>query len=92
MAQFWKRFVSGHRFSGAANGKFLTALASELAGHGTAAKAEIDFVALTARIEAAPFQSKIKSEIFQQTVQPLGLARHGTAAKACVLYYSWRHA
>ena len=30
-------------------------------------KAEIDFVALTARLEAAPFQSKVKREAFQQT-------------------------
>jgi hypothetical protein len=33
----------------------------------SAAEAEIDFVALTARFEAAPFQSKIKREAFQQT-------------------------
>jgi len=34
----------------------------------SAAEAEIDFVALTARLEAAPFQSKIKSKVFQQTI------------------------
>jgi len=45
----------------------------------SAAEAEIDFVAHTARPEAAPFPSKIKSEIFQQTVQPLGLP--GTAQR-----------
>jgi len=30
----------------------------------------IDFVALTARLEAAPFQNKTKAGVFQQTVKP----------------------
>jgi len=34
-----------------------------------AAEAETDLVTLTVRLEAAPFQSKIKSGVFQQTVK-----------------------
>jgi len=37
----------------------------------SAAKAGIDFVAYTARLEAAPFQNKIKRENLQQTVKVL---------------------
>ena len=40
----------------------------------------IDFVALTARLEAATFQNKIKTGVFQQTVKPAFLlASSGTA-------------
>jgi len=86
-----EKTVSGHHFSDAAKDRNSGTAYSLLKKRHcrpkapSAAEAEIDFVALVARLEAAPFQSKIKSEIFQQTVQPLGLARHGTAAKACVL-------
>jgi hypothetical protein len=33
-------------------------------------------VALTARLEAAPFQNKIKTGVFQQTVKPGFILRH----------------
>jgi hypothetical protein len=36
-----------------------------------ATKACVDFAALTARLEAAPFQNKIKTGVFQQTVKPV---------------------
>jgi hypothetical protein len=35
----------------------------------SAAKAGVDFAALTARLKAAPFQNKIKSGVFAQPVQ-----------------------
>jgi hypothetical protein len=44
-------------------------------GSKPAAKSRIDFVALTARLEAAPFQNKIKTEVFQQTVKPKAFMR-----------------
>jgi hypothetical protein len=38
-------------------------------------------VALTARLEAAPFQNKIKTRVFSANCLAPGFARHGTAAK-----------
>jgi len=39
-------------------------------------------VALTARLEAAPFQNKIKTGVFQQTVKPNAFAAFCGAAEA----------
>jgi len=89
MVQLRKRFVSGHRFSDAAkrdNCERHNSLLKNTTRAASAAKAGLILWHLRRGLKPRPFKAKPK------TVKALGLARHGTAAKACALYLLWRHA
>ena len=61
--QFGEGSVSGHRFSFSDAAKAI--LLNGFSCCGLAAETDVDFAAVTARLEAAPFQSKIKTRVFR---------------------------